>query len=276
MAFQKLVRYEEGGEACYGDLVNSDERGHLIKKLRGNLEDGFTATSETFTAQAVEPKLLCPVERTPIIMCVGLNYRKHAEEAKLTVPKYPVIFAKPADALAGPTQDVIVHPVAQERLDYEGELCVVMGRDAKNISASEALDYVLGYTIGNDISARNFQAPGVSGGQFTYAKAFDTFAPIGPAIYSRELVPDPQKLKYRTIVNGELRQETETSDMIWTVQQIIEHLTKGTTLRRGTVIMTGTPSGVGAIQGKYLKDGHVVVVELDSLGMISNKIVFEK
>lgn len=136
-----------------------------------------------------------------------------------------------------------VHPNASAQLDYEGELVVVIGKDAKNVSKEQALDYVLGYTIGNDVSARNFQLPGVSGGQFCYAKSFDGFAPIGPAITTTDAIPDPQALSYVTCVNGETRQETSTNDMIWTVRQIIAHLSRGTTLRKGTIIMTGTPSG---------------------------------
>jgi len=128
-------------------------------------------------------------------------------------------------------------------LDYEGELVIVIGKDVKNVSEADGLDYVLGYTIGNDISARNFQLPDVSGGQFCYAKSFDGFAPIGPAICTRKAVPDPQALFYTTRVNGVKRQETSTDDMIWTVKQIVHHLSRGTMLRRGTIIMTGTPSG---------------------------------
>lgn len=194
---------------------------------------------------------------------------------QLTVPKYPVIFTKPADALAGPFDDIPIHPDAQEKMDYEGELTVVMGRDAKNISEVDALNYVLGYTIGNDVSARTFQMADASGGQYGYAKSFDRFAPIGPAIWSTRLVPDPQKLKYSLRVNGEVRQETGTDDMIWSVRQIIAHLSRGTTLRAGTVIMTGTPAGVGFFKKLFLKDGDVVEVELEGLGKIANKMVFE-
>jgi 2-keto-4-pentenoate hydratase/2-oxohepta-3-ene-1,7-dioic acid hydratase in catechol pathway len=195
---------------------------------------------------------------------------------QVPIPKYPVIFTKPSDALSGPTDDIVIHPDAQEKLDYEGELCVVMGRDAKNVSEAAALDYVLGYTAGNDVSARNFQLPETSGGQFGYAKSFDTFAPIGPAIWAPELVPDPHALRYRTVVGGEVVQQTDTADMIWTVRQLIVHLSRGTTLRKGTVIMTGTPAGVAFFSGKFLKDGDVVDVEVDGLGKISNRVVFEK
>lgn len=198
-----------------------------------------------------------------------------APELKLTVPKYPVIFSKPADALAGPTDDIHIHKDAQEKMDYEGELAVVIGRDAKNVSEEDALDYVLGYTVGNDLSARTFQMPNNSGGQYGYAKSFDSFAPLGPAIWSSKLVPDPQKLHYLLRVNGEVRQETGTDDMIWSVRQIIAHLSRGTTLRKGTVIMTGTPAGVGFFQQKFLNDGDVIEVELEGLGKISNKMVFD-
>jgi 2-keto-4-pentenoate hydratase/2-oxohepta-3-ene-1,7-dioic acid hydratase in catechol pathway len=190
------------------------------------------------------------------------------------VPTYPVIFTKPPDALAGPTDHIPIHADAQVMLDFEGELCVVIGKDAKNVSESDALGYVFGYCIGNDVSARNFQLSDASGGQYCFAKSFDRFAPIGPAIWSKELVPDPQKLKYKTLVNGEVMQETETGDMIWTVKQIIAHLSRGTTLRKGTVIMTGTPSGVGFFRNRFLKDGDIVAVEVEGLGAIANMMKF--
>ncbi|KAH6977514.1 fumarylacetoacetate hydrolase family protein [Ilyonectria sp. MPI-CAGE-AT-0026] len=272
MSFKQLVRFEEKGQAHYGDLVEfNDTQGHKVSILSGNPWDGLIPTGRTTTVS----KLLAPLEHTPIIICVGLNYRKHAAEANLQVPTYPVVFTKPSDSLAGPFDNVHAHPDAQVQLDYEGELCVILGRDAKNVSEKEALDYVLGYTAGNDVSARNFQLPSASGGQFCYAKSFDGFAPIGPAIWSPTLVPDPQNLYYKTTVNGKVVQETATSDMIWSVQQIIAHLSRGTTLRQGTVIMMGTPSGVGFFKGEFLQDGDVVEVDVEGLGKISNRMVFD-
>lgn len=159
-------------------------------------------------------------------------------------------------------------------LDFEGELTVVIGRDAINVSETDALDYVLGYTAGNDISARNFQLKEAAGGQFGYSKSFDGFAPIGPVIWSTTAVADPQSLRLVTRVNGEERQATSTGDMIWSVRQIVSHLSRGRTLRSGTVIMTGTPAGVGFFEKRFLKHGDVVEVELEGLGKISNKIVF--
>ncbi|KAL1615263.1 hypothetical protein SLS56_011887 [Neofusicoccum ribis] len=265
MEFTRLVRFEEEGQIYYGDLLES-------------------------SSTSVET-LLCPLERTPIVQCVGVNYQKHAAEAKvgtspppkhgvssssllqLSVPKYPVIFTKPADALAGPHQAIPIHADAQAMLDYESELAVVVERDAKDVDECDALDYVLGYAASNDISARNFQVPDASGGQYSYAKSFDCFAPVGPAIVSPRAVPNPQSLTLVTRVNGEERQRTDTDDIIWSVRQIIAHLSRGTTLRAGTVIMTGTPAGVGFFHKKFLKD-DVVEVEIEGLGTIANRMAF--
>jgi transcription initiation factor TFIIH subunit 2 len=169
-----------------------------------------------------------------------------------------------------------VHADAQSQVDWEGEMTIIIGRDCKNATPANALDFVLGYAIGNDVSARNFQVPAnVSGGQYCYAKSFDGFAPVGAAIVAPSLVGDPSKLNFTTRVNGEAKQRTSTSDMIWSVGEIIVHLSRGTTLRKGTVIMTGTPSGVGFFAGEFLKDGDVVEVEMDHAGSIKNKIVFD-
>lgn len=188
------------------------------------------------------------------------------------MPTYPTVFTKPADALTGPFEAISIHPDARELLDYEGELTIVIARDAKNVSEEDALDYVLGYTAGNDVSARNFQLPDASGGQFCYAKSFDQFAPIGHTIVAAHEVPDPQALQLTTKVNGEVKQETSTGDMIWTVRQIISHLSRGTTLRKGTLIMTGTPSGVGYFRKEFLKDGDVVEVEIEGCAATKNRI----
>jgi transcription initiation factor TFIIH subunit 2 len=185
---------------------------------------------------------------------------------------------KPSDALTGPLDDVPIHAACQSMLDYEGELTVVIGKDCKNVSAADFQDYILGYTVGNDVSARNYQLPvNVSGGQFGYAKSFDKFAPIGPCIASTKVIPDPQKLQYWTKVNGEKRQETGTDDMIYSIGEIVEHLSRGMTLRAGTAIMTGTPSGVGLFMEPkgFLGDGDEVEVYVEGIGSIVNKMRFE-
>ena len=198
---------------------------------------------------------------------------------QMKVPKFPVIFTKPSDALAGPFEDIHIHPEVQHQMDYEGELTVVMGKDAKNVKEDDALNYVFGYTCGNDLSARDFQIPAdIVGSQYCYAKSFDQFGPIGPTIVAASLIPDPQALTYETKVNGEVRQKTSTSDMIHSVRKIIAHLSRGTTLRAGTCIMTGTPSGVGLWMKPqvFLKDGDTIEVGCEKIGILENKIVFDQ
>jgi 2-keto-4-pentenoate hydratase/2-oxohepta-3-ene-1,7-dioic acid hydratase in catechol pathway len=193
------------------------------------------------------------------------------------VPEYPVVFTKPADALTGSDEDIPICPGAQPLLDFEGELTFVVSRDCKDLPLDFPLsEYILGYTAGNDVSARNYQLPTAGGGQFCYAKSFDKFAPIGPWIVSSSVIQDPQTLYYQTRVNGVEKQETPTSDMIWSVRDILHHLSRGTTVRAGTVVMTGTPSGVGYFRNEFLKDGDVVEVEITDVVKLSNTMLFVK
>ncbi|PVI08634.1 hypothetical protein DM02DRAFT_549062 [Periconia macrospinosa] len=278
-SFDRLIRFEaDDGKVYYGDLGDEvptrEIEGRKVQVLDGDVKSGFKKSG----GEVKVSKLLCPLPTTNIIMCVGLNYNQHAEECNLSVPTFPTIFTKPPDALAGPLDPIPIHADCQSQLDYEGELTIVIGRDAKNVPASSFAEYVLGYTVGNDVSARNFQMPAsISGGQFGYAKSFDKFAPIGPCIASTNVVGDPQKLRYWTKVNGEKRQETGTDDMIWTAGQIVEHLSRGTTLRAGTCIMTGTPSGVGLFMEPkgFLKDGDEVEIYAEGIGSLINKVKFD-
>ncbi|KAK0100572.1 hypothetical protein ONS95_007030 [Cadophora gregata] len=280
MSVKRFLRFvDQSGTIQYGEPTASDIKGNLegksVEVLSGDPYRGLSKTGK----QATIKQLLAPVESTPIFECIGLNYGQHAKECNLTVPTYPMVFTKPPDALAAPYEPIPIHPSAQSQLDYEGELTILISRTGKNIPESSALDHVLGYTVGNDISARNFQAPAsVSGNQFGYAKSFDKFAPIGPCVLLADGGIDPQDLYYETRVNGVVRQRTRTDDMIWSVRKIIAHLSRGTTLRRGTLIMTGTPSGVGLFMEPkgFLEDGDVVEVEMEGVGALRNKIVFEK
>ncbi|KAJ0318074.1 hypothetical protein COL5a_010821 [Colletotrichum fioriniae] len=241
MSFDRLIRFEDAeGVERYGNIDNNVPASELVGKtvqvVLGTLESGF-------------------------------NFQP---------PKKPVIFATPPDRLAGPLDDIKIHPDAQELLDYEGELSVVIGKDGFDISEDEALDYVLGYTVSNDVSARNLHALDVSGYQMGYAKSFDGFGPLGPSLVSPKLISDPQNLKLTTSVNGTVRQSSDTSQMIWSCRQLISFASRGRTLRRGTVIMTGTPEGVGWHTNGCLNDGDVVQVEIEKLGHIKNKMVFQK
>jgi 2-keto-4-pentenoate hydratase/2-oxohepta-3-ene-1,7-dioic acid hydratase in catechol pathway len=180
----------------------------------------------------------------------------------MTPAKVPVMFTKPANAVFGPYDDIPIHPIAQSDLDYEAELCVIIRKDAKNVKEEEALDYVYGYTAGNDISARNYQQIDMSGNQYCFAKSFDGFCPIGPYVVTTKAIPDPQDVKFWLKVNGKTRQESTTADMIYSVKQCIAHLSQGTALKKGTIIINGTPKGVGYFMEPrgvgFLKDSDVV------------------
>ncbi|KAM5343944.1 hypothetical protein ACJ41O_012481 [Fusarium nematophilum] len=251
MPFDRLIRFlDEGGVERFGnveaDVPTSELTGKEVQLVSGDLESGFRVQDEK------------------------------GKVAKFKPPKKPVIFATPPDRLAGPLDNINIHPDAQELLDYEGELSIVIGKDGYDISEEEALDYVLGYTVSNDVSARNLHAIDVSGYQMGYAKSFDQFGPTGPYLVSPKLVPNPQGLELTTKVNGKIRQSTNTDQMIWSCRQLISFASRGRTLRRGTLIMTGTPEGVGWHTGGCLKDGDVVEVEVKELGYIRNKMVFDK
>ncbi|KAJ6071581.1 hypothetical protein N7499_009595 [Penicillium canescens] len=274
MSFTNLVRFEDDqGAIHYGDVPEDcllDIIGCRVPILAGDpFEDSLQLTGQ----QAVVYKVLPPIESVPVFLCIGLNYAEHAKEANLPIPPSPVLFIKPADALAGP-HDQIEIPDHAKMLDYEGELCFIVKRDAKNISASQAQEYILGYTAGNDISSRLWQRPPLAGGQYCYAKGFDKFAPIGPTVrHASKITMDSVSLQ--TLVNGKERQSTLASDMLFSPSKILEHLSSGCTVRKGTVVMTGTPSGIaGRMKGEpWLRDGDVVEVCISGIGKITNQIV---
>jgi len=217
---------------------------------------------------------LSPVDPTMVI-CIGLNYRKHADELKLPYPVNPVVFMKPPSSATGHMAKV-AKPRLTQRLDYEVELAVVIGKPCKDVTEGEALDYVLGYTVANDLSTRDWQkVPELSGSQWCRSKGFDGFSPLGPVLVTREDLADPNNIGLRSFVNGEKRQDSSTSDLIFTVQQVVSFLSAGCTLTPGTVIMTGTPAGVaeGMPGQPWLKAGDKVVVEIDHIGALEVEIV---
>ncbi|CAH0058701.1 unnamed protein product [Clonostachys solani] len=206
-------------------------------------------------------KVLCPLPHTPIFICIGLNYKQHASEAG---EQLCFIFRLRVDPLT------LVLP--------EAELCLVIGKDCKDFKADNDIsEYILGYTVGNDLSSRYWQNPERCGGQHGSAKSFDKFAPIGPVITSTKTIPNLATLQLECFVNGDKRQSSKLDDLIFDAPAILAHLTRGTTLRKGTVIMTGTPSGVAAFMKPpaWLQDGDVVEVRLDHVGSIKNKISLE-
>ncbi len=230
------------------------------------------------TGETLRPgKLLAPVAATNLIG-VGLNYRSHAQEVGRPLPEFPMIFVKTINALHHPGEPILL-PRSQNtshEVDYEAELAVVIGRAAKNVSRERALDHVLGYTIANDVSARDWQFKW-GGGQFCQGKSFDTFCPLGPVLVTPDELPDPGRLAIRARVNGELRQDSNTSDLIFDVPALIAFLSASKTLLPGTVILTGTPAGVGTAftPPRYLRAGDTVEIEIEGIGTLSNPVAEE-
>ena len=218
---------------------------------------------------------LAPIAFPPKIVCLGLNYRDHAAEQNATIPDEPIIFMKPHTTIIGPNEN-IVKPSFVKQLDYEAELAIVMGRKAKNVPVSEAKSYIFGYTILNDVSARDIQ---FKDKQWTRGKSFDTFAPTGPHIITVSQLEDTSNLSIRTWVNKELRQNSSTKNMVFNVYEIIHHLSRVMTLEPCDIIATGTPAGVGFAlkpQPKFLQAGDVVRIEIEKIGVLENIVVEEK
>ncbi len=256
------------GKICYGRDLAADD---TIQLLRG---DPFTGLTES--AQRVEVrKLLAPVEPRAIL-CIGLNYRQHVEEFGGRLPERPILFMKNPAAVTHPGAPILVPAscLNPSQVDYETELAVVIGRSAKNVSAAKALDYVLGYTIGNDVSARRWQKE-AGGGQWSRGKSFDTFCPLGPALVTADEIADPQRLKLSCTINGQLVQDDTTANMIFPVAELIAYLSQDTTLLPGTVIMTGTPSGVGFARTPplFLSPGDTVAMTIEPIGTLTNPVV---
>lgn len=238
----------------------------MAQVFAGDLGTGMSPTNQTVPVV----KLLAPVS-PPNILCIGLNYRRHAEESGMSLPERPVLFIKPTTTLAHPG-DPIIHPGTTEELDYECELAVVIGRTAKNVSEADALDYVLGYTCANDVSARDWQLRFDK--QWARGKSFDTFCPLGPMLATPDLIPDPNRLRIQTRVNGETLQDSNTADMIFSVRHIIASLSANFTLLPGTVILTGTPEGVGMGRKpqRWLVPGDVCEIEIEGIGILHNHV----
>ncbi|KAH3667110.1 hypothetical protein WICMUC_005457 [Wickerhamomyces mucosus] len=283
MSFKRLVRFiSEDKQIYFGDAIlptnSSDARSSTeAYKITGDIFSNYSITSEKLPIK----KLLSPLDsnRVGTVRMIGMNYRKHAEEINLPIPKWPCLFYKPSTALHHPNDDVIVPKIAQidgAKIDYEAELVVVIGKQAKDVSEGNALDYVLGYTTGNDLSQRTWQVERGST-QFSLGKMFDTWAPIGPAIVSPSLIPDPNNLHISSKVNDEIRQDSNTLDAIFSVRELISFLSQGTTLQPGDLIFTGTPQGVGNgfKPPKWVKNKDIIEIEVENIGTIKNRFQFD-
>ncbi len=256
----RIVRFYAAGKIGYGVLLGDE-----VRRLRRNPFLQFARSHgisyfDSVCYRLSDVKLLPPCVPSKIV-CLGLNYRGHIEEMGLTVPSVPLIFLKPASAVIGPC-DSIVLPRGCRRVDYEGELAVVIGKKAKNVSAEKAAEYIIGYTCFNDVSDREAQAVD---GQWTRAKGYDTFAPLGPWI---DTDVSPDDLRLETYVNGELKQSASTKELVFSIPELVSFISHVMTLLPGDVIATGTPAGVGP-----LKSGDVVQVKIEGVGVLTNSVV---
>jgi len=219
-----------------------------------------------------DPQFLAPIVGPRKMMAIGLNYADHIRETKSTPPANPILFTKYATSIVGPTDDFVVDPEMTTMGDYETELALIIGRRTKGISEAGALGAVFGYTVANDVSARDAQKVD---GQLDRSKNFDTFCPIGPWITTADAVPDPQALRIRTLVNGEVRQDSSTKEMYFPIVHLIHFLARGMTLEPGDVLLTGTPHGVGFVMNppRFLRPGDLVECEVEGLGKLQNRVV---
>lgn len=264
----KIIRFLSGGAEHLGRLHADGTATVLEGELCGRLVD-------TGRAARIE-KLLAPLEPRDIL-CIGLNYRRHAAESNAEPPAHPVLFLKNSGAVQNPGDPIrLPRRLRSDEVDYECELAVVIGRTCQNVSRAEALGHVLGYTCANDVSARDWQRRG-GGGQWCRGKTFATFCPLGPAIVTTDEIPDPGTLVIRTILNGEVMQDWNTGDMIFDVPTLIEFLSASMVLRPGTVILTGTPHGVGVARTPpvFLKAGDTVTIDIERIGSLTNPVVEE-
>jgi len=243
----------------------------LLERLMTNFTE---AERSSATMKKGDIALRAPIASPPKIICLGLNYRDHAEEAGAKIPDEPVIFMKPRTSIIGPDEP-IVKPSFVKKLDYEVELAIIIGRRGRNIPLSSAKEHIFGYTAFNDISARDIQ---FKDGQWTRGKSFDTFAPIGPCITTAKQIRDPNNLRVYARVNDEVRQNSSTRNMIFNVYEVVHQLSRIMTLEPGDIIATGTPSGVAAFmkpKPEFLKPGDIVEVEIERIGILRNPIIEE-
>ena len=264
----RITRFlSDDGRILLGREIGEDQ----AELLRGGLWSGYESSGVVATIA----RRLAPLE--PVnIFCIGLNYREHAKETGLELPENPVVFMKPSSAVTDPGESIVLPASCRSgpEVDYEAELAVVIGRTAKNVSETEALDHIFGYTCANDVSARRWQMHG-GGGQWIRGKSFDSFCPLGPVLVTADEIPDPQALGVRCLLNGRIMQDGFTGDMIFSVTRLIHLLSQDMTLLPGTVILTGTPSGVGFSRTPpiYLADGDEVTVDVEGIGQLTNPVV---
>jgi len=262
----RFARVALGDRVSYA-MVTADLQAEF---LQGTPFGDYRLTGERHALADV--RLLAPVQ-PPNILAIGLNYRAHAIESGAPIPERPVLFIKANTAVCGPDDPIMLPRIAPDEVDYECELAIVIGKTARHVSPATALDYVLGYTCANDVSARDCQLR-LDGGQWSRGKSFDTFCPMGPWVVTADEL-DGEDTRVRCWVNGELRQDAKTTDLIFDIPTLIETCSRGITLLPGDIIATGTPSGVGFARKPpvFLRAGDVVEIEIAGIGVLRNPVI---
>lgn len=273
----KLIRFGEAGKEqpgiqnaagkyldCSGFQEDWNEDFFTNNGL-ARLQEWLEANEENLNEIPADSRLGSPIARPSKIICIGLNYRKHAFESGMAVPEVPIIFMKATSSLCGPFDNILI-PKNSVKTDWEVELAVVIGKRAKYVSKENAMDYVAGYCVHNDVSERDFQLH--HGGQWVKGKSADNFAPLGPVLVTKTEIEDPHNLRLWLKLNGKMLQDSNTSDLVFDIPELIEHLSQYMTLLPGDVISTGTPAGVGLglTPPTYLKEGDVVELGIEGLG----------
>ena len=263
-----MLAYLQGGSAS---RAAAHEALNLLESLSENVIEHLAGNSALIYREE-QVRRLAPIPRPGKIICIGLNYRDHAAESGMAVPKEPVVFCKYNNTVVGPDATVILPPDSDE-VDYEAELVFAIGKTAHNVPEAEAMNYVAGYTCGHDVSARDYQIKR-GGGQWNMGKSWDTFAPMGPVLVTSDEGLDPNNLPIRCVLNGETMQNSSTSQFIFNVAEVVAYLSRIMTLEPGDVVFTGTPPGVGFARKPpvFLKDGDVAEIQIDGIGTLRNPV----
>jgi 2-keto-4-pentenoate hydratase/2-oxohepta-3-ene-1,7-dioic acid hydratase in catechol pathway len=268
--FMRIIRFlGDDGQIHLGQSIDAA----AALEIEGDLRGEYRVTARQLNVA----KLLAPIVPTDIL-CIGLNYREHAKESGSEPPAHPMLFIKASNSLNNPFDPVPI-PRLSASIDFEGELAIVIARDCKNVSRERALEHVLGYTVANDVSARDWQRDkNLGGGQFSRGKSFDGFCPLGPCIVTADQIPNPNALRLITTLNGQIMQDSSTADMIFDVPALIQSLSSTLTIRAGAVILTGTPHGVGMGRKPpvWMKAGDTIAIEIEGIGRLENPVSPER
>lgn len=275
----KLIRFGMAGDEKPGVLLNNGRIADVSTHFsdfdenffsRDGIEKLKSILDQKKYSEVTSDRLGPPIARPSKIICIGLNYRNHALESKMAIPTEPIIFLKSTTAITGPNDSIII-PRGSTKTDWEVELAIVIGKKASYVEENEALNFIAGYLLHNDVSERAFQLE--RGGQWVKGKSCDSFAPIGPWLVTKDEIPDPNNLRMWFTLNGEKLQDENTSDMIFHVPFLVSYISQFMTLLPGDIISTGTPSGVGLALGRYLRKGDVVELGIDGLGTARQEVI---